>query len=324
MVDGEIVIATEHGLDFDALQLRLHPAASRVGSSPPRRRRRSSPSTSSREGDEDLRARPQAERRGAARARARPRRAAASTSRPCTRDRALAQDWFHRFEGAGLDGVIAKHESTTYQPGKRAMVKVKHVAHRRLRRRRASAGTRSGPGALVGSLLLGLYDEAGDAPSRRRDVVVHDGGAPPARAGARAAPRERARGPPLARVGGGRGRARRACRAGRAAGAPARTSRGSRCASSASARSSTTTCRATASGTRATSCAGARQAARGLPLRPARGHSAGRAGRDLRDGRAGLTVRLRRSARARRRRMAGRPDRAAPAPAAAPRARAPG
>ena len=72
----------------------------------------------------------------------------------------MAQDWFHRFEGAGLDGVIAKHESATYQPGKRVMVKVKHV-------RTADcvvAGFRwhkQGPGTLVGSLLLGLYDGAG-------------------------------------------------------------------------------------------------------------------------------------------------------------------
>src|SRR5207253_8195695 len=78
---------------------------------------------------------------------------------PCSRDRAMAEEWFHRFEGAGLDGVVAKHESTTYQPGKRAMIKVKHV-------RTADcvvAGFRwhkHGPGTLVGSLLLGLYDGA--------------------------------------------------------------------------------------------------------------------------------------------------------------------
>ena len=79
---------------------------------------------------------------------------------PCSRDRALALEWFHRFEGAGLDGVVAKHESTTYQPGKRVMVKVKHA-------RTADcvvAGFRwhkQGPGTLVGSLLLGLWDDEG-------------------------------------------------------------------------------------------------------------------------------------------------------------------
>jgi ATP-dependent DNA ligase len=72
----------------------------------------------------------------------------------------VARDWFHRFEGAGLDGVVAKHERTTYQPGKRVMVKVKHE-------RTADcvvAGFRwhkNGPGTTVGSLLLGLYDDAG-------------------------------------------------------------------------------------------------------------------------------------------------------------------
>src|SRR4029453_18068825 len=75
-----------------------------------------------------------------------------------TRDRAVAGEWFHRFEGAGLDGVIAKHESTTYQPGKRVMIKVKHV-------RTADcvvAGFRwhkGGRDSVVGSLLLGLFDE---------------------------------------------------------------------------------------------------------------------------------------------------------------------
>jgi ATP-dependent DNA ligase len=72
----------------------------------------------------------------------------------------VALEWFHRFEGAGLDGVVAKHESQIYAPGKRAMVKVKHA-------RTADcvvAGFRwhkQGPGTLLGSLLLGLYDDAG-------------------------------------------------------------------------------------------------------------------------------------------------------------------
>jgi ATP-dependent DNA ligase len=159
VVDGEIVIATEHGLDFDVLQMRLHPAASRVA-----KLAKETPSSFVAfdllaEGDEDLRDRPQAERR------ARLERALAGARdsihlTPSTRDRAIAQDWFHRFEGAGLDGVIAKHESTTYQPGKRAMIKVKHT-----RTADCVVGGfrwhKSGPGELVGSLLLGLYDEAG-------------------------------------------------------------------------------------------------------------------------------------------------------------------
>jgi ATP-dependent DNA ligase len=159
VVDGEIVIATGRGLDFDALQLRLHPAASRVA-----KLAAETPSSFVAfdllaEGDRDLRSRPQSERRAQleealARASGRVRLT------PCTRDRAVAQEWFHRFEGAGLDGVIAKHESTTYQPGQRAMIKVKHA-------RTADcvvAGFRwhkKGRGELVGSLLLGLYDAAG-------------------------------------------------------------------------------------------------------------------------------------------------------------------
>ena len=159
VVDGEIVIVGPRGLDFDALQMRLHPAASRV-----RKLAAATPASFVAfdllaEGDDDLRSLPQAERR------ARLEHALAGTSggvhlTPCRRERSVAEDWFHRFEGAGLDGVIAKHETTIYQPGKRAMVKIKHS-------RTADcvvAGFRwhkNGPGTLVGSLLLGLYDDHG-------------------------------------------------------------------------------------------------------------------------------------------------------------------
>ena len=108
VVDGEIVIATRQGLDFDALQLRLHPAASRVA---------------------------------------------------MTRDREKAREWLDLFEGAGLDGVMAKPASLPYEPGKRSMIKVKHVRSADC----VVAGFRwhkTGHDA-VGSLLLGLYDDAG-------------------------------------------------------------------------------------------------------------------------------------------------------------------
>jgi len=111
------------------------------------------------EGDRDLRDQPQAQRR-AALEKAMGRASGSVHVTPCSRDRKVAGEWFHRFEGAGLDGVIAKHEATTYQPGKRAMIKVKHA-------RTADcvvAGFRwhkNGPGELVGSLLLGLYDAQG-------------------------------------------------------------------------------------------------------------------------------------------------------------------
>jgi ATP-dependent DNA ligase len=159
VVDGEIVIVGPRGLDFDALQMRLHPAASRVA-----KLAAATPSAFVAFDllaldDRDLRRLPQAERRGVLE------QALGSASggvrlTPCQRDRKIAAEWFHRFEGAGLDGVMAKHESTTYQPGKRAMVKVKHA-------RTADcvvAGFRwhkQGPGTLVGSLLLGLYDDGG-------------------------------------------------------------------------------------------------------------------------------------------------------------------
>jgi ATP-dependent DNA ligase len=159
VVDGEIVIVSPGGLDFDALQMRLHPAESRV-----RKLAVEIPASFVAfdllaEGDEDLRARPQAARRR----RLEEALAAAPGPvhlTPCSRDRALAAEWFHRFEGAGLDGVVAKREDAPYQPGKRAMVKVKHA-------RTADcvvAGFRwhkNGPGTHVGSLLLGLFDDEG-------------------------------------------------------------------------------------------------------------------------------------------------------------------
>jgi ATP-dependent DNA ligase len=158
VVDGEIVIATEHGLDFDALQLRLHPAASRVA-----KLAKATPSSFvafdllAAKG-RDLRELPQAQRRRLLE------QALAGVAppvhlTPLTRDRGLARDWLDRFEGAGLDGVIAKHAELRYQPGKRAMLKIKHA-------RTADcvvAGFRwhkSGKDK-IGSLLLGLYDDEG-------------------------------------------------------------------------------------------------------------------------------------------------------------------
>jgi ATP-dependent DNA ligase len=158
VVDGEIVIATTHGLDFDALQLRLHPAASRV-------EKLASETPSSfvafdllEVGGDDLMATPQTARRTALE------KLLGDVKRPVhltpvTRDRAVALDWLTRFEGAGLDGVIAKLESGTYLPGKRAMIKVKHARTAEC----VVAGFRwhkSGKDA-VGSLLLGLYDDNG-------------------------------------------------------------------------------------------------------------------------------------------------------------------
>jgi ATP-dependent DNA ligase len=159
VVDGEIVIAGDRGLDFDALLLRIHPAASRIALLAKETPASFIAFDLVALGDLDLRGAPQEVRREkleAALARAEP----PIHLTPATRDRGVAADWFARFEGAGLDGVVAKPLSLTYQPGKRAMVKVKHA-------RTADcvvAGFRwhkEGPGTLIGSLLLGLYDDEG-------------------------------------------------------------------------------------------------------------------------------------------------------------------
>jgi ATP-dependent DNA ligase len=159
VVDGEIVIATPRGLDFDALQLRLHPAASRVANLA-----KETPASFvafdllAIDGC-DIRNVSQVERRarleGALDAATPP-----LYLTPMTRDPRLAAEWLSRFEGAGLDGVVAKPEQGRYLPGKRAMVKVKHA-----RTADCTVGGfrwhKNGPGTLVGSLLLGLYDDQG-------------------------------------------------------------------------------------------------------------------------------------------------------------------
>ncbi len=157
VVDGEIVIATPGGLDFDALQLRLHPAASRVAKLAQETPARFVAFDALAVDDQDIRELAQRDRR--VRLERLLAKAAPSIHlTPATRDRAQAAEWLARFEGAGLDGVVAKPEDGTYQPGKRAMIKVKHA-------RTADcvvAGFRwhkAGRDELVGSLLLGLYDD---------------------------------------------------------------------------------------------------------------------------------------------------------------------
>jgi ATP-dependent DNA ligase len=159
VLDGEVVIARAGALDFEALLLRIHPAESRV-----RMLAAETPASYVAWdllalGDEDLRGVPQGDRRH------RLESAMGGVTppihvTPATLEREVAADWFDRFEGAGLDGVVAKRLDGQYQPGKRAMVKVKHE-------RTADcvvAGFRwhkNGPGTHVGSLLLGLFDDDG-------------------------------------------------------------------------------------------------------------------------------------------------------------------
>ncbi|MBS1815672.1 MAG: ATP-dependent DNA ligase [Acidobacteria bacterium] len=159
VLDGEIVIAHGDVLDFDALQLRIHPAASRVKMLAQQmpasvvffdllcadgRDLREEPFRVRREALEDLlhAAKPPLH------------------ITPATKDRAHAGDWFKRFEGAGLDGVMAKDAEITYQPDKRVMLKIKHERDCDC----VVAGFRwhkNGEGTMVGSLLLGLYDDSG-------------------------------------------------------------------------------------------------------------------------------------------------------------------
>ena len=170
VLDGEVVIAGPSGLDFDALSQRVHPAESRV-----RLLAEKTPASFIAFDllaidDRDLRQEPFHERRRLLESvigEAGP--AVGAHLTPATRDRSLAGDWFARFEGAGLDGVVAKAADLAYVAGKRVMVKVKHERTAEFvvggfRWYRPSSGT--GPGAPgqgeVGSLMLGLYDGAGD------------------------------------------------------------------------------------------------------------------------------------------------------------------
>jgi len=157
VVDGEIVIAGERGLDFDALLQRIHPADSRV-----RKLAQETPSSFVAFdllalGDEDLREQPFADRRRALE------HALGEASppvhvTPVTTNASVAADWFDRFEGAGLDGVIAKDPLLRYQEDKRVMLKVKH---QRTADCVAAGFRRHKSGDGVGSLLLGLYDDKG-------------------------------------------------------------------------------------------------------------------------------------------------------------------
>jgi ATP-dependent DNA ligase len=159
VVDGEVVIVGKGGLDFEALLLRIHPAASRVKLLAEQMPASFVAWDLLALGDEDLRETPLETRR--ARLEQELARAAPPIHlTPATRDRALAEDWFRRFEGAGLDGVMAKRLDAPYRAGERTMIKVKH-------KRTADcvvAGFRwhkKGERTMVGSLLLGLYDAGG-------------------------------------------------------------------------------------------------------------------------------------------------------------------
>jgi DNA ligase D-like protein (predicted ligase) len=157
VLDGEIVVVAKSGLDFGALQQRVHPADSRV--------QMLSKATPAwfiafdvlSEGGTDLRKQPLSERRK------RLEKLLKFVKQPIfltpyTRDHKTAESWFEQFEGAGLDGVIAKSWDGTYVPGKRLWVKIKH---QRTADCVVIGWRRSNDGASLGSLLLGLYDKKG-------------------------------------------------------------------------------------------------------------------------------------------------------------------
>jgi ATP-dependent DNA ligase len=177
VLDGELVVPRAGTLDFDALSERIHPADSRVQMLAEATPARFVAFDLLALGDDDLTGRPFAERREALE------RVLADVTpplhlTPATRDPATAADWFTRFEGAGLDGVIAKGLGDPYQPGKRVLAKVKQQRTADV----VVGGFRwHKDGEGVGSLLLGLHDDEGRlrhigvassfSAARRRDLV---------------------------------------------------------------------------------------------------------------------------------------------------------
>jgi ATP-dependent DNA ligase len=157
VLDGEVIVVGANGLDFGALQQRVHPAESRV--------RMLSEQTPAwfvafdvlAEGDTDLRTQPLGERRKRLEKLLKGVKPPIFLT-PHTRDPKKAEDWFEKFEGAGLDGVIAKSWTGAYLPGKRLWVKIKH---KRTADCVVIGWRRSSDGATLGALLLGLYDESG-------------------------------------------------------------------------------------------------------------------------------------------------------------------
>lgn len=164
VVDGEVVVAGPGGLDFDALQQRVHPAESRVRMLAERTPAAFVAFDLLALGTRDLRGEPFHERRRLLEDLLATGGAGSVHLTPATRERAVAEDWFGRFEGAGLDGVVAKAPDLAYEEGKRVMLKVKHertadfvVAGFRWYKAASAKGAEE-----VGSLLLGLYGSDGN------------------------------------------------------------------------------------------------------------------------------------------------------------------
>jgi ATP-dependent DNA ligase len=179
VVDGEVVVTGSAGLDFDALQQRIHPAASRVKLLAEQTPASFVAFDLLALGEEDLRQVPFSSRRARL-------EQALGTARPplhltpITSDPAVADNWFERFEGAGLDGVVAKPDDIPYLPDQRVMIKVKHERTGDF----VVGGFRwyQANREVVGSLMLGLYDDdqlchvgvIGSFPAARRRELVDE------------------------------------------------------------------------------------------------------------------------------------------------------
>ena len=244
VLDGEIIIVGEDGLDFDSLQLRLHPAESRVRMLAEKIPSQLVAFDVLAIGDEDLRPLPLSARRARLEKLLKDVKPPVHLT-PYTRDAAVGREWLAVFEGAGLDGIIAKAWEQPYIPGKRGWVKVKHE-------RTADCvviGYRlSKDGSSLGSLLLGLYDDSGnlhyvghtssfDAATKRKVLASLQ----PLREGAEEWMKNQPGAEEWSRMPGGQSRWSRG----------KETGVGGACGPSSSARSPTTSCRAgSASGTR--------------------------------------------------------------------------
>ena len=162
VVDGEIVLATDAGLDFEALQQRIHPAASRVGLLSTRTPASFIAFDLLALNDDDLTGQPFGRRRAALERALAAARAPVHIT-PVTTDRDVALRWFDQFEGAGLDGVICKPLDGVYEPDKRTMFKIKHV--RTVDCVVAGYRPHKKDPEAIGSLLLGLHTDDGPLAS---------------------------------------------------------------------------------------------------------------------------------------------------------------
>lgn len=161
VIDGEIVVpdVSRGSLDFEALQQRIHPAASRVRMLAERTQAHFVAFDVLALGDTDFTVEPFSARRAVLEEIIAGGAHPQIHLTPATRDPEQAERWFHEFEGAGLDGIVAKSLDAVYQPDKRVMLKIKHV--RTADCVVAGYRTYKGDAHSIGSLLLGLYDDSG-------------------------------------------------------------------------------------------------------------------------------------------------------------------